>query len=300
LLNEFVAAKIALNELVHHIVQNDASFRVHYWGVMPEHHDNLPHKHSFFEVCYILEGQGFYIDDDCTYPIQKNTMFLSRPDVLHHIESETGLFIIYVGFELIESESNEEWISIMKEAKNCSKVVKDIKDDTVAPLIWKSLLLQASNNKYTLSQELLTCLAYSLIHSLLQTFVPYLNHSNDNPVHKKSSGVLAQAKLYIEDNLSSPLKITDIASHLHISSRHLSRLFGTELGVSYSEYVQNERVQRAAILLKKTDLSIKDIVEETGFSNVHYFTRVFTSTMRSSPGRFRSLYTKLKTTKYIE
>jgi transcriptional regulator GlxA family with amidase domain len=52
------------------------------------------------------------------------------------------------------------------------------------------------------------------------------------------------------------------------------------------------------ILLKTTDLSIRDIAQETGFPDVHYFTRVFTASMRSSPGRFRNLYTKLKTTAY--
>lgn len=106
--------------------------------------------------------------------------------------------------------------------------------------------------------------------------------------------------LFIQDNLANSIKLTDLASSFHISSRHLSRLFISELGVSYCDYVRNQRVRRAAKLLKETEISIKEIAEETGFPNVHYFTRVFTSAMGSSPGLFRSLYISQKTTTYKE
>ncbi|MGG0463830.1 AraC family ligand binding domain-containing protein [Priestia aryabhattai] len=106
---------------------------------MPKHYDNVPHKHSFFEVCYVLEGQGTYIDDGRPYPVKENIIFLSRPGVLHHIKSDTGLFLLYVGFELVESESTEKWTTLIEEAKRCSEGVIDVKEDGTAPFIWKSL-----------------------------------------------------------------------------------------------------------------------------------------------------------------
>ncbi|MBE5103441.1 AraC family transcriptional regulator [Priestia aryabhattai] len=298
LLDKFVSGKINLNEYIQRTEGNGVSFYIHYWGVMPQHYNNLPHKHSFFEVCYVLEGQGTYIDMGSTYHIKENTMFLSRPDVLHQIKSDTGLFLLYVGFELIESDSSEKCITLIEEAKQCSEVVIDVKEDEAASLMWKSLLIQAAKSESALFEEILSSLAHSLILSLIQSFVVTSNCHSQKTVQKKSSLVLTLAKLYIKDNLSNSIKLTDTATHLHLSSRHLSRLFKDELGVSYSEYVQNVRIQRAATLLKTTDLSIRDIAQETGFPDVHYFTRVFTATMHSSPGRFRALYTKLKTVIY--
>ena len=299
-LNDFVLGKISLNQYAHRLVQNGASFHVHYWGVMPKHYDNLPHKHSFFEVCFVIDGEGEYVDNDFTYSLQKNTMFCSRPDVLHQVKSENGLFLLYVAFELIESESSEEWINIMEEARQRSKVVIDVKEDTTAAQIWKFLLTQAAKPEQAFGEKILTNLAYSLILSLLQIFIPYSYNNQHEVSSEQPSLLLSQAKLYIQDNLSQPLKLTDAAGHLHISGRHLSRVFVTELGVSYSEFVQNERIQRAVTLLKTTDLSIKDIAEETGFKTVHYFTRVFTSVVGSSPGRFRSLYTNSETTTFSD
>ncbi|WP_308162241.1 helix-turn-helix transcriptional regulator [Bacillus sp. ISL-18] len=86
---------------------------------------------------------------------------------------------------------------------------------------------------------------------------------------------------------------------MHISGRHLSRIFMSELGVSYSNYILDERIKKAVTLLKKSDLSLKEIAEETGFVSVQYFTRVFTTMMQISPGRFRSGFVDAQTTVFL-
>lgn len=298
--HDFTSGKIRLNQYAIRLSHNGAVFHVHYWGVMPKHYNNLPHKHSFFEVTYVVKGRGTYMDDGCTYVLQENSLFFSRPGVLHQIKSESGLFLLYVGFELIESESSEEWKGLMEEAKRCSNVMIHVNEDTIAATLWKSLLIQATKPKHAFFEDLLTNLAYSLILLLLQTFVPYSHNEDHRHLPKRPSPLLNQAILYIKDNLSQPLKLPDVAGYLHISGRHLSRLFVSELGMSYSEFVQKERIQRAATLLKTTACSIKDIADETGFTTVHYFTRVFTAVMGSSPGRFRSIYTDAKTMTYTD
>lgn len=202
-----IAGKISLNERVHRTQGNGMSFHVHYWGVMPKHYDNVPHKHSFFEVCYMLEGQGTYIDDGRPYPVKENTIFLSRPGVLHHIKSDNGLFLLYVGFELIESESTEKWITLIEEAKRCSEVVIDVKEDGTAPFIWKSLLNHAAKGEDAFFEEILTNLAHSLLLSLINTFVLPLNSHHQKAVQKTSSLTLNLAKLYIKDNLANSIKL---------------------------------------------------------------------------------------------
>lgn len=297
-LNKYLSGKTSLNDYVHRLNQNGASFQIHYWGVMPKHYDNQLHKHSFFEVCYVVEGEGTYIDDQNTFTLQENTLFLSRPEILHQIKSEKGLSLLYVAFDLLESESNESWIRIMETAKQCTEVILHNKDEIETALLWKSLLIQATKRQNEFFEEMLSTIAYSLILSILQDFVPALNRSNHKHDPEQHSVLLTQAQLYINDNLSNSLKLTEVAKHLHISGRHLSRIFVSELGVSFSKYVQDERIKKAMILLKKSNLSLKEIAEETGFMNVHYFTRVFTSMMQTSPGRFRSIFVDKNTTTY--
>ena len=298
--NHLLSGKTSLNKYVHNLSHSDVSFHVHYWGVMPKHYNNLLHKHSFFEVCYVVDGEGEYIENGMSYPLQKNKLFLSRPDVLHQIKSENGLFLLYIGLELVESESSDKWIKMMEQIKKCPKVIIDVEEGAPFSLLWESLLSQASRSEYPFFEEILKSNAYSLILSLFERFSPTFSNNTNEGLNEETSPILNQAKLHIQDNLSDPLKLSDIAQHLHISSRHLTRLFVKDLGVSYSEYVKNERIQKAAMLLKTTNISIKDISEQTGFKNVHYFTRVFTTTVGNPPGNFRALYTDQEKMTYSE
>ncbi|MFD2215490.1 AraC family transcriptional regulator [Metabacillus endolithicus] len=299
--NELLSGKTALNKYLHHVSHHEISFHVHYWGVMPNHYNTLFHKHSFYEVCFVVDGEGEYIENDSTFKLQKNKLFLSRPDVLHQIKSENGLFLIYIGFELIESKSSDKWIETMKQIEKCNEIVIDVEEGASFVLLWESLLSQASKSDHLYFEEILVNTAYSLILSILERFSRMVvRSSTKKELEKNTSPILAQAILYIQNNLSDNLKHSDIVKHLHISARHLTRLFVKELGMSYTEYVKNERIQKAALLLKTTNLSIKEISEKTGFKNVHYFTRVFATTVRHPPGIFRMLYTNQEHLTYSE
>lgn len=277
-----------LNQNAHHLMQNGAAFHVHYWGAVPEHYDTTLHKHSFLEICYVIDGKGTYLENECEYALHKDIIFFSRPEVLHQIRSKEGLALVYVAFELIESESSEEWINMIDIVKRCQQTVMESGEDTAANLLWKALLMESIKSQNSFFKSMLANLSASLIISLLQMFAPQANGQVN--ISENSSSLLAQAKLFIKDNLANDLKLSHVANHLHISGRHLSRIFVSELGINFSKFVQKERMKRAATLLKTTDLSIKDIARETGFMDVHYFTRVFTDTMREPPGRFRTLY----------
>ncbi|WP_245833180.1 AraC family transcriptional regulator [Oceanobacillus timonensis] len=289
-LHRFVSGKKMLNQSVHRLVYNGATFHVHYWGVVPKHYNTSLHKHSFLEICYVIDGKGAYLENDCVYALHKDVMFFSRPKVLHQIQSDEGLALVFVAFELIESESSKEWINIMDKIKRCQQMVIEVQEDTTASLLWKALLIESIKQKNGFSEGMLSNISASLLISLLQIFVPNPRVNGQVDISENFSSILAQAKLFIKDNLVNDLKLSHVANHLHISGRHLSRIFVTELGINFSKFVQKERIKRAAILLKTTDLSIKDIARETGYIDVHYFTRVFTDAMQEPPGRFRALY----------
>ncbi|MBT9286991.1 MULTISPECIES: AraC family transcriptional regulator [Bacillus] len=289
--NQLMSGKIALNQYVHHAKENGAHFHIHYWGAMPKHYNTLVHKHSFFEFCFVLSGEGRYLEEGRTYPLMENTMFVSRPGVLHQIKSDTGLTLLYVAFELLGPASSPEWNSLMKEVERSADVIIQVKEHEPAALLWKTLMVQAAGPGQVFMKEILTHMASSLILALLQTAAPLSQFLPHQEVGRPSPALLTQVKLHIKDNLSQPLQLADVSRHFHISGRHLSRLFVSETGVSYSEFVRNERVRQSASLLKSTELSIKQIAEEVGLT-IHYFTRVFKSQMGSSPGEFRSLYKK--------
>src|SRR2546428_12708956 len=85
-----------LNETAVDLHGSELSFKVHYWGAMPEHFDNPEHRHSFFEICYILSGEGSYLESGEEYPLSQGTLLCSRPGKWHQIKSEAGIELYFV------------------------------------------------------------------------------------------------------------------------------------------------------------------------------------------------------------
>lgn len=290
--NLFVEGGILLNQSSVQINGSNASIIVHYWSAWPNHFSNKPHQHSFFEMCYIIDGNGLYIDNDVEFPLEKGSLFISRPYIPHQIISDTGIDIIYVGFELDKKKSQQEAIDLFSQLQTTKTFF--IKNATETPVVklWTSLLYMAAK-LYPELNDSIHGLCSSFYSSVLGQFIDKQGNTKIRKEYSSYSSLVYQAKLYIKDNLSESLKLNDVANHLHISGRHLSRIFHSELGQSFSNYVKSERLRKAGLLLSETDTSIKEISEITGFNNVHYFTSVFTKEMGLSPGKFREKFNQL-------
>ncbi|HEY0827131.1 MAG TPA: AraC family transcriptional regulator [Bacilli bacterium] len=285
-----LAAEAFLNQSVLRLKGDEASFIVHYWGVMPYHYDNPVHKHSFFEVCYVVAGSGSYLDNGILFELKPGTLFCSRPEVWHQIRSEFGMFLIYVAFEFIEAESGQRSAAEYHDMLQAFNYITHAGDDESVIMVWKALLHQAGNATLGLT-EAVKSLGYALLCSFPQVFNAQKSGqpgSDRGRLTRMSfSRVLNQAQMFIRDNLSQPLLLDDVAATIHVSRRHLSRLFSEQTGQTYIHYVKQERIRHAAHVLKTTNRPIKEIAELTGFGSVHYFTNVFTAEMGRSPGQYR-------------
>jgi len=73
-----------------------------------------------------------------------------------------------------------------------------------------------------------------------------------------------------------------------MSEDHFIRRFRECVGQSPAQYIQEQRVARAAQRLVFTTESIDAIAAATGFANRFYFSRVFTRHMGTSPAAYRN------------
>lgn len=94
---------------------------------------------------------------------------------------------------------------------------------------------------------------------------------------------------YLEANFGDKeLTQTKVADHFCISVYSLSRVFKKQFGMGFSEYVNVRRLEHAKLLLKTTDVSIKEVSAISGFSDANYFARIFKHNMGISPTKFRN------------
>ena len=97
-----------------------------------------------------------------------------------------------------------------------------------------------------------------------------------------------KAMAYIHTNYMQSLTRGEIASHVGLSERHLTRCFQQEMGVTPITYLNRYRIQQAKILLEAGNMAITEVAMAVGFSSGGYFTRVFRQEMGVSPREYQS------------
>jgi transcriptional regulator GlxA family with amidase domain len=81
--------------------------------------------------------------------------------------------------------------------------------------------------------------------------------------------------------------VCDLARQVQLSPSHLRRLFKRETGVRLGAWLTEQRLQRAAQLLRHSYLSVKEITHAVGYEHVSSFTRAFERRFGDSPRRYR-------------
>lgn len=276
-----------LNGSCRELSGGEAAFRIHYWGVNPRHYDNPVHRHAFFEVCYVVEGEGEYTDAGRDYKLEKGTMFCSCPGVTHQIRSRAGMALLYVAFEVNEEATGELHRAMYRRLAETDNVCVAGCDDSATALMWRALIARTPEGQ-PMAESTARGLAYALLLSLPVCFAGSREPKLRSFPRNASLALANRAKLFIRDNLAQQLSLDYVADYLHISKRHLTRVFAQEIDHSFASYVQQERLRHAVYLLRGTDLALKEVAEACGFRSVHYFTRVFTAAIGVAPGQFRT------------
>jgi AraC family transcriptional regulator of adaptative response / DNA-3-methyladenine glycosylase II len=93
--------------------------------------------------------------------------------------------------------------------------------------------------------------------------------------------------LIMEEDRLPPRKLSELASVLGITDRHLRRVFSAEYGVAPVQYLTTQRLLLAKSLLTDTQLSVTDVAMAAGFGSIRRFNDLFKKHYRLTPKELR-------------
>ncbi len=132
------------------------------------------------------------------------------------------------------------------------------------------------------------------VESLTQVLVIYLlrHYCESTPLIRSENRRLTRTQLqqaidYIHTYLDRDLSLVEIAAVINISPTYFASLFKREIGTSPHQYVIQQRVERAKMMLLETDLTIADIALRVGFSSQSHLTQQFKRITGMTPKQVR-------------
>ncbi len=118
-------------------------------------------------------------------------------------------------------------------------------------------------------------------------------YSTSNPHLPVYEGGLPQRQLlqvseYIHEHLNQDIKLADLAGLIGMSQVHFSHLFKQAIGTSPYQYLLQQRIEQAKLLLKQSDRSIMDIALECGFNSHSHLSKTFRQLTGITPKAYRA------------
>jgi two-component system response regulator YesN len=106
------------------------------------------------------------------------------------------------------------------------------------------------------------------------------------------SPFVVRALQYIENHYQEPITLESAAEAIGISSGHLTRLMSDELKRGFARTLIEYRTQRAKELLKKPNVSIREVSRLCGYPDANYFARLFRRLTGYTPREYAARMTR--------
>jgi len=125
-----------------------------------------------------------------------------------------------------------------------------------------------------------------ILHHLLGRL--FFNNNAFSPVLRTSRFHSLESTLrFLQQNVSQPLTLSEMAQHAGLSNSHFSHLFKQQTGYTPVDYFIHLKIQHACTLLSLTQKTIQEIAHDIGYDDPYYFSRIFKKTMGVSPRGYR-------------
>ena len=256
------------------------------------------HIHHQYEIYYEIEGTRRYFIEDAAYIVNAGSVVLIGDNQIHKTASvgDTPSSRIVLNFsaeylgKIAEIFPEVDFFSFLSEEHNH---------------LLSNITVKQQNHIYSMLQQLLelqeqtSAEGEAVRKMLLATLLLELKdlckqqQAQGGESGRVSNHIVEQIQTYIAEHYAEKLTLTGIASQFYISPYYLSRLFKKSINLSLIEYINGVRIKAAQNLIEKTNESISDISEKTGFLTTAHFRRVFKDATGLSPQQYRQYYKRL-------
>ena len=222
---------------------------------------------------------------DKLYPLSENTIYFNDGKDAHYSSPE--LPQKYIRSKIIFSA---DILLELAKALKCSALIKDLFWDG-GSIITLSADSSSKIDKcffnLSLNQSENYQNSYDINFFINLFSIIDLSLKNKSSAIKTIDNKISEVITFINRNSCQKLTLDYICDSVKISKYYLCREFKNTVGMTVFEYIEFSRISLSKDLLLKTDKTISEISEESGFESTAYFSKVFKKIEKISPSTYR-------------
>ena len=249
------------------------------------------HRHTHYELIYILHGTGTHHLNEQRYPYQADDIFLCSPRDAHRfaITERTRFCLLKLN------------LSFLLAANDTFALVQPLfeADEVPAPFAF-----DAATRAYLRSQVEFCLREFAqrqfmyahTIHASVLSMLVLLARARRQQQASASPAAAAADSLapaiihYLHVHLRAPaaLAVGAIAAHFHLSPGYVGQYFRRHTGQTLKAFIQKSRIRAIQLQLEFSDKTVSQLAFEYGYADESHLTKVFRAQLAQTPTLYRA------------
>lgn len=247
--------------------------------------DTTKHLHNGVEFLFVINGNLIVEKGGDIYNLKSNDVILINNRDIHSIRSNSNnlAIVLNIDNEFLERNCNE----ILTKHFICNSAREEEQEQEKFTFIRQTLteimlLMFKKDPGYDLQ-------IMSKIYMLINHIILNFETSKDGirEIKQDISDRMSRILSYINDNFADNITLSKLADEEFISIHYLSKIFKTETGVNFYDYITEIRIDRAVKDLIGSNTPINKIALNSGFPNIQSFNREFKKKFNQPPSEYR-------------
>lgn len=247
-----------------------------------------PHRHNFFTIVLVQDADGKHFIDFSEYELTARRVFFLSPGQVHQIienRASNGFAMVFSGQFLAGNNIPLRFIDDLNLFNNYGEAPPlELYPEQLGKL---SSICEDMFRFYHSDMKFKD----QALGSLLRLFLIECNNACQTPAHPQSQEgsqrILRDFRQLVNDRFKEWHASSDYAEALSITPDYLNRVVKSYIGKTAKDYIQSRITTASKRLLYFSDLSIKEISYELGFSEPAHFSSFFKNCTGESPAQFR-------------
>lgn len=253
------------------------------------------HNHNCFELAYVYRGACHNLRRGYEVTMHKGDLLLMNPCAIHCLHTDSDEDVIF-NF-LVPENTIQQVFQGIQSGNAVSDFFMDYllrirtgpdflfisgsEDDALNPLV-EQLIMEFYEKGPGYNTILQTGLVQLFVYMARRC-----SHSIQALPLYNTSDLVRNLILYIAQNAST-VTLSSAAKAFSYHEKHISRQMKKELGLSFNQFLRNQRLQNAAQLLSHTNMPISQVARDVGYQNVSHFYELFEAQYAMTPAAWRA------------
>ncbi len=246
------------------------------------------HIHDCYEVYYSISGGKQFLIDNKLYPIEPGDLFVINQYESHYLTQidqalhERIVLSVHPDFiRRMSSEQTDLDYCFRERPDDFSHRLQLSKEQQKRFLYFINKLTTSNDYGADLIEKAVFTELFILINSICMSKEKKPADENTVTYNAQVDEILS----YINNNISQPISIADLAAKFFISESYICRIFKSTTGTTINKYITARRISIAKSLLAE-GIGVTEVCERCGFNDYSNFLKAFTKSVGISPKKY--------------